>query len=288
MAKKNKLTQDQYYVVQSNQLARYFRHDMTHQQLNLYYFVASLIKRNDDPETVYRVSQPYIRASLGLSDSGTNNEIIKEIMKNLRDHSQWIRNEKGNLEVVSILKDAEFDPATNEYIIKFHRLIQPHLFNLMSNYTQTQLAVLNAFANKYTSELYMFLLSFFNEGHQQSLEKEFTVQEIKERTNSEDYSRWPDFNRFVLQKAIAEINSYSDCMKVECEPIRIGKKTEKLLFKMEPITDKEAVFNIQARKAQKHYMETHKHGRPRKDKQTEKKEPDPEFVEDLEDVSLPY
>lgn len=258
--------QKDYAVIQSNQFVRYFRHDSTWnmQQQRCYYFLASLIKPNDEPDHIYHFKADYMRKSLGMSESGTNYADIKEILKALRDNSQWIRNERGNLEVVSILQSVQVSEETGETEIQFHRLIQPHLFNLQSRYTRESLGTLFAFDCKYTPELYLFLLSYFNENHQEEMEKAVSLKEIKERLSCQ-YDRWIDIKRFVIDKAVHEINNYSNCMRVSYEPVSVKKKVESLIFHMEQPTDADAAFTIQQLKAQELWKQKHKQGKQTKE-----------------------
>lgn len=290
-----KRPQKDYFVVQSNQLVRYIRHDMKRQQQRVYFFLASLITGDDLPDQVYHIKPNSLMEFLGMTaDSGNNYKAIDNILKYLRDHSQWIRNERGNREIVSVLQSAEFNEETKEYDIQFHRLITPHLFNLVSSYTTARLEVLDVFTGVYSAELYEFLLSFFTENYSDHTEKTFTIKELKERLHAEKHERYPDFRRYVIENAINEINSYSDCMKVEYEPIKTGNKTDRIKFIMDPISDKEAYLNLQMRRIQTNYLMDHKKGKGRPKKMTVDKdqlEVDEEQVKKdrrKKDWDLPY
>lgn len=291
---RQKRPQKDYFVVQSNQLVRYIRHDMKRQQQRVYFYLASLITGDDDPEQVYHIKPNNMMEFLGMTaDSGNNYKAIDSILKYLRDHSQWIRNERGNREVISVLQSVEFNEETREYDIQFHRLITPHLFNLVSNYTTARLEVLDVFTGVYSAELYEFLLSFFTENYSEHTEKIFTIKELKERLHAEKHERYPDFRRYVIENAIAEINSYSDCMKVSYEPLKTGNKTDRIKFLMDPISDNEAYLNLQMRKIQGDYLNDHKKGKGRPKKLTIEKdqlEIDPKQVKKRVkyDDDLPY
>lgn len=254
--------QKDYAVIQSNQFVRYFRHDSTWnmQQQRCYYFLASLIKPNDEPDKIYRFKADYMLQSLGMNESGKNYKDLKEILKALRDNSQWIRNERGNLEVVSILQSVELSEETGETEIQFHRLIQPHLFNLQERYTRELLGTLLVFDCKYTPELYMFLLSYFNENHQEETIKPVSLKEIKERLCC-DYDRWPDIKRFVVDKALQEINSYSNCMRVMYEPIKVKNKVETLIFTLKLPKEDDAALSLSLLQAQESWKRKHKQGK---------------------------
>lgn len=230
---------DSFIVFQSNQLVRYIRHDMSLQQRQVYNFLASLIKRDDEPDTVYTFSAKYMLQELNMTDGGRNYSDLKSILKYLRDHSQWIRNERGNLEVISILSTVEFDEQTKEFKIQFHRLVQPHLFNLVERFTAIPLELVKVLKCKYSLELNEFLVSFFNEKGQVPMDIEFTLQEIKERINC-DFDRWVDIKRFALDKAIEEINTLSTNMRVSYTPKKEGKKVTRVVFHLVQPTDAEA------------------------------------------------
>ena len=230
---------DNFMVFQSNQLVRYIRHDMSLQQRQVYNFLASLIRKEDEPDTVYTFSAQYMLQELNMTDGGNNYSDLKSILKYLRDHSQWIRNERGNLEVISILSTVEFDKEAKEFKIQFHRLVQPHLFNLVERFTAIPLELVKVLKCKYSLELNEFLVSFFNEKGQEPLDIEFTLQEIKERINC-DFDRWVDIKRFALDKAIEEINELSTNMRVSYTPKKEGKRVTRVVFHLVKPTDAEA------------------------------------------------
>lgn len=276
--------QKKYPVVQSNQFVRYFRHDSNWglQQQRCYHFLVSLIKRDDEPEQIYNFKADHMREYLGMSESGTNYADIKRILKALRDNSQWIRNEKGNLEIVSILQTVQISEETGEIEIQFHRLIQPYLFNLRTRYTSESLGTLKAFDCKYTSELYLFLLSYFNENHKRKMEKTIPLKEIKERLSCE-YSRWVDIKRFVIDKAMKEINDYSNNMRVSYEPISINKKVNSIKFYLEEPDDEDAALSIRLLEAKEKWKQKHKQGKPTK-KTIEKREKAKELEERRKEI----
>ena len=234
---------DNFVIFQSNQLVRYIRHDMSLQQRQIYNFLASLIRKEDEPDTVYSFTAQYMLQELRMTSGGKNYGDLKAILKYLRDHSQWIRNERGNLEAISILDYAEFEEENAIFKIRFHRLIQPHLFNLVERFTAIPLELVKVFKCKYALELNEFLLSFFNEKGQQDIDLEFSLQEIKERINS-DYERWVDIKRFALDPSIQEINTYSTSMRITYTPVKDGKRITRVIFHITKPTDAQAFQSI--------------------------------------------
>ena len=277
-----------YAVIQSNELVRYFRHDASWniQQQKVYYYLASLIKGDDEPETTYQFKLDSMRKTLGMTESGTNYQDIMNILKYLRDHSQWIRNERGKLEVVSILQSVEISDTTGNAEIKFHRLIQPYLFQLRDHYTREEFGVLLTFGCKYTSELYLMLLSYFHEQYKDETQVMIKLNEIKERLACK-YDRWIDIKRFVIEKAVEEINSYSYRMRVEYEPIGVKNKVTAVIFYLKKPDPKDEAFSHQMLLAQESWKRKHKRGKPteetKKRKAAEKKEKE-NFENELQEL----
>lgn len=255
-----------YAVIQSNELVRYFRHDTSWniQQQKVYYYLASLIKGDDEPETVYQFKLDSMRKTLGMTESGTNYQDIMNILKYLRDHSQWIRNERGKLEVVSILQSVEISDTTGNAEIKFHRLIQPYLFQLRDHYTREEFGVLLTFSCKYTSELYLMLLSYFHEYKKDETQVMFKLNEIKERLACK-YDRWIDIKRFVIEKAVEEINSFSYRMRVEYEPIGVKNKITAVIFYLKKPESADEAFSHKMIAAQESWKQKHKRGKPKEE-----------------------
>ena len=128
--------------------------------------------------------------------------------------------------------------------IQFHRLVQPHLFNLVERFTAVPLEFVKCLKCKYSLELNEFLLSYFNEKGQIPNNFEFSVAEIRDRINC-DFDRWIDIKRFALDRAVEEINGFSTCMRVSYTPVKEGKKVTRVIFHLVPADDEEAFSAIQ-------------------------------------------
>jgi len=268
-----KAEQKKYLVIQSNQFVRYFRHDetWTKQRQDCYFFLASLINRDDEPGKKYRFSADFMRENLMMTDSGTNYKDIMDTLKALRDKSYWIRNERGNREVVSILQSVEISEETGMIEVQFHRLMQPYLFNLKKLYTLESYGTLRAFDCKYTSDLYSFLLSYFGEKGEIPMDFDVSLKELKERLYCQ-YDRWPDIKRFVIDKAIDEINSYSSRMRVSYTAQKEKNKIISLQFHLWKPNRKDADNSLLAISLQEAYQRRHKQGiQTKKTKQKKEK-----------------
>ena len=227
----------EYYVVKSNDLIQKARYSMTVQQQKLILFAISKIKKNDLPNQEYELSIDEICSVCGLEldTGGTYYKRIKEDLLKLTTRI-WVKFPDRSEGTVSWLSDAYIMPLSGTVTVKFHEKMSPFLFELQNRYTQYQLSEVLVFKGKYSLRLYELIRSFLTQDElRDGKEKEisFTVAELKELLDAENYTLWNDFNRFVLRKAVDEINKCSDVIKISYDTYKAGKQVTKINFIVE-------------------------------------------------------
>lgn len=225
-----------YYVVKSNELIQKTRYSMTVQQQKLVLFAISKIKKDDPPGTEYELSIDEICAACGLEldTGGTYYKRIKDDLKKLTTRI-WVQFPDKSEWTVSWFADAGIMPLSGTVSVKFHERIEPYLMELKNRYTQYQLSEVLVFKGKYSIRLYELLRSYITQDElREGIEKEvsFSVKEIKELLCAENYTLWNDFNRFVLRKAVDEINQCSDVIRINYDTYKKGKEVCKVVFIM--------------------------------------------------------
>ena len=223
-----------YYVVKSNELIQKARYSMTVQQQKLILFAISKIKKNDLPDQEYELSIDEICSVCGLEldAGGTYYKRIKDDLLKLTTRI-WVKFPDRSEGTVSWLSDAYIMPLSGTVTVKFHERMTPFLFELQNRYTQYQLSEVLVFKGKYSIRLYELLRSFLTQDElRDGREKEvsFTVSELKELLSAENYELWNDFNRFVLKKAVDEINQCSDLIRISYDTYKRGKQVSKVNF----------------------------------------------------------
>lgn len=234
---KRKRELQEYYVVKSNELIQKARYRMTVQQQKLILYAISKIKKNDLPEQEYELSIDEICSVCGLEldAGGTYYKRIKDDLLKLTTRI-WVQFPDRSEWTVSWFSDAGIMPLSGTVTVKFHPKITPFLFELQNRYTQYQLSEVLVFKGKYSIRLYELIRSFLTQDElMEGKEKEisFTVSELKKLLDAENYELWNDFNRFVLKKAVAEINQCSDVIKVSYDTYKTGKQVSKVVFIVE-------------------------------------------------------
>ena len=220
MGNGNKTIEDRkQYVVKANDLIRKTRYDLTTQQQKIILYCISKIKPNDSPDKEYEISIDDIckACNYDLDAGGYYYKAIKDDLKALTARL-WVKMPDNSEKTVSWISDATIIPLSGKVYITFHKAMAPYLFYLRKRYTQYHLEDVLVFKGKYAIRLYEILRSYttqkaIDEGWEQ--EVQFSVEDLKDILSIESYPRWADFDRFVLRKAIDEINLCSDLIHIE-------------------------------------------------------------------------
>lgn len=115
----------------------------------------------------------------------------------------------------------------------------PYLFQLKAFYTQYPLESILAFHSTYTVRLYELLRSYV---YQSKLERGITqtvmieLSELRDNLDVDKYPKWYDFDRYVLAKAVAEINNYSTDIHVSYTTRKTGRSISAIVFAVEQPT----------------------------------------------------
>ena len=139
----------------------------------------------------------------------------------------------GKERTVSWIGDAEIEPFNGTLTIQFHKEMEPYLFDLQSHYTQYRLDNVLAFKGKYAIRLYEILRSYMSQRSiDEGIERDvsFKVEELREMLDVSIYPRWADFDRFVIKKAVDEINQYCDEIHIEYETYKRGRSISSINF----------------------------------------------------------
>ena len=227
--------QQEYYVVKSNELIQKARYNLTVQQQKLILYCISKIKMNDSPDTLYEFSLDEVCSvlNLALDEGGFYYKSLKDDFMHLTTRS-WITFPDKSEGTFSWFSDSYVIPLSGTVQVRFHEKMAPYLFELKNRYTQYQLYEVLVFKNKYAIRLYEIIRSFIMQDElKKETEKEitFSIDELRGLLSAPQYKRWVDFNRFVLEPAVEEINTLSDLIRIKYKPCKNHSRSfETLLF----------------------------------------------------------
>ena len=223
-----------YFVVKANDLIRKTRYNLTTQQQKIVLFAISKIKPNDPPETTYQLKIDELCEACGIEiDGGHYYKVIKDDLLKLTNRL-WVKMPDNRETTVSWISDAEIIPLSGTVYIKFHPKMAPYLFELREHYTMYHLENVLVFKSRHSIRLYELLRSYMtNRLLEEHIERDifFTVEQLRDILAVDKYNRWADLDRFVIRKAVDEINLCSEDIHIEYEPLKgNGRNIEKVNF----------------------------------------------------------
>lgn len=222
-------------VVKANELIQQARHDLSLTEQKIILYAISRLNTGDSelPEMVLNISD--FCKVCGMSCTNLTN--IKRIFQRLSDKSFWMPLSGGVESCVRWFSILRVIPRSDKIMLKFHEDLKPYLLQLKQLYTQYNLYNVLAMNSKYGIRIYELFRSYLNLG-----KKVISMPELKRLLSAENYTRFNDFRRFVLNPAVEEINELTDIYiiwdgitgyngAIEALEIHIRKKTANELNK---------------------------------------------------------
>lgn len=235
---KRKLTEKEDMKVQSDRQMQVYkrddmiqkgRHELSLQEQRCVLYAISKIKPEDSIFEAYTFELAEFYNMCGLQ-GGSYTE-LKAILKGLSDRSWWATiDDKGTESLVRWFSTLRTNQKSGKVTIKFHEDMMPYLLELSKQerfYTHYELQYILPMKSQYAIRLYELLKSY----QKNNYEWFFEVDTLKKLLNCENYTRFPDFRRWVIEPAVAEINEFTD-IKIAWEPIKQGRKVVRVSFYM--------------------------------------------------------
>ena len=221
-----------YLVVKGNDLIQKNRFELSLMEQKTVAYICSMIKPIESGvqlEYDFKI-RDYCKICDIDYDNGANYAYVKETLKKLRDRSMWMTLEDGSETVVGWLDRVTTNKKSGLANIRIDDRLIPYLFDLKQQFTQYQLYNILGMKSAFSVRIYELMKSY-SFRHTIILE----LNELKKLLMVEDvksYNRFPDFRRFVLEKAQSEINELTD-INIEFEPIKTGRKVTSIKFTIE-------------------------------------------------------
>ena len=231
-------------VAQGNDLIRHARFQLTALEQNIIYFCMSKVRPTDVDvmRQSFKVAEFCEACGIQAGDrSGTSYRRIKAALKSVADKSAWVEYPDGAEELVRWFDTYRIDHKSGVMTATLSQSIKPYLIGLIERvkaggegYTQSHLYTYLAMQSKYSKRLYEILKSYlYSSGSREKLYRltlqDYELGDIKQLLNAENYDRYQDLRRFVLEPATKEINKVTD-ISVSYSVIRTGRKITGIHF----------------------------------------------------------
>lgn len=225
-----------YRIAMANEIIDDIAYNMTAQQLDVLDFFLKEIKPEDDIGTRYTVSiKEY--CSINNIDYRANSTNYNDILASLRAFnnglSKWVYNAEKHTELLIYwFSMIEVDIKNHTISYNIDNSIAPYLYGLTKkgNFTLHSYRQRKALTSKYAKVLYQWLLRYYCVGIKNPT---IPIEKIKVKLGATSYERYADFDRFVIKKAIEQINMATQLeVRYEPHPLTGKKKKTDITFFM--------------------------------------------------------
>ena len=199
VAKDNCLCQTAYAQGKENDLNTY--------QHQLLLITVARIKKEDEELKTEEISFREFMDIMNIAVGGNTERMIADSVENLVNKSFIVKNAAGEEEELFWV-DPEVTHADWEKKVIYIQLnsdLKKYLLNLDGNFTSFQLGFVTNFKGKYSFKVYEYLHSYVGLG-KLIVRREDALKLL----GNSCYRHIADFDRFVLKKAVDEINQHSD------------------------------------------------------------------------------
>ena len=213
-------------VVKSNEIIQKSRYHLGTQQQKLILYMISKIRPEDTEFKEYTFDLGNLCKILNIEVNSANYYRFRESIQKIADTSFWIKTD-GKDKLYRLIDDVEIEPMTTTVKIKFDADLKPFLLQLKESFTMYQLEKVLCFDSKYSIRLYELFKSLdYKE------ELYISIDDLKKKLLIDDkYERFTTFKTKVLNKAIEEINKYTD-LEIEYDLIRKNRIITHIHFKI--------------------------------------------------------
>lgn len=207
------------YVAKDNELIQTASYKLTAEEQKLVCYVISKIKPSDKPFQHYTISALDFAEVCGIDKRNVYRD-FKAIVDSLQEKSRWVQI-GDDVTLFSVFNEPTYNEKRGSISLYLNTRLHKYLLNLVEqggNYTQYELWNVLSLKSKYSIRLYELFRSYSYQN-----KKEFELDRLRGLLCVENYAKYAEFKRWVLDKAIAEINQYTD-LKVSFKPVRTGRE----------------------------------------------------------------
>ncbi len=225
-----------YIVSKSNDIVQKSRYELSVTEQRAIAYICSLIKPINILDSVKGISWQleyefnivdYAKTCGISANNGRIYEETKNLLKGLIQKVMWIELPDGTETTVNWVSKVWTNKKNGKARIRIDADIAPYLFELREKFVSYGLLNILAMKSQYSIRLYELFKSYAYRGS-----KVFDIDELKRLLmvdNIKSYNNFKDFRRFVLEKALEEINRLTD-LNISYESIIKGRKVVKVKF----------------------------------------------------------
>jgi len=153
---------------------------------------------------------------------------MAQAAKRLMNRQLTIRHEGKSYTIYNLLVESNYREREGTVVITLNPRLASQLIGLRNRFTQFVLESVRHFRLFSSARIYEMMKSVESQGV-----FELSIEDFKARVlaDPKKYKKFYDLKRWVLEPALAEINTLSD-IRVEFEPVRESRKIKRIRFKI--------------------------------------------------------
>ncbi len=215
-------------VTKANELIQKSRFSLSLQQQKIVLYLISQISPYDEDFKLYEFSIQEFCKVCGINQSsGGNYQDLKGAIKEIADKSIWVTIEDEET-LFRWIEKPSINKKNGVIKIRLDNDMKPFLLQLKRNFTSYELLWTLHFKSKYTIRLYELVKSIhFHDLH--PYERIYMLDELKKMLGAETYKTYQAFKERVLNRAVEEINKYSD-QNLSYKAIKSGRSVSRIKF----------------------------------------------------------
>jgi plasmid replication initiation protein len=250
-----------YEVRQSNVLTE-SRFDFTAVQLDIYFYLLSAIRINDETLKEYEIHVTHMKELTGRE---WNYNQLRQSTKELIGRVIEFTDREGNFCQTGLLASAKYMKGKGYIKVSISPVIFPLLVELKEQYTSFELYCALAMTSKFAKRLYLLCSEWKNNQilkDGSAVSKKYTVDELRHMLELSDpkgikpdqFKQWTEFKVNVLEVAKNQINKYSD-LKMSYSAIKVGRSYEKVQFNIQKGNEHQLLIDFKQEDLQAHILD---------------------------------
>lgn len=218
-------------VYQDNRISQTARAEreqlsLTRYQINFLHLLMARISKADDHIKAEEISFSDYCQVMNIKPGGTTNNLIRKSLLDLGRKVFLVDVTPTKTEMCSWIEASETEIDWERKVIttRLGKRLEDYYIGLSKQYTVFQIGFTTSFKSKYSYRIYEYLKSYEKQGF-----ITIKIENAYEIFCNKKYTLLNDLERRVLQKAILEINTFSD-IDVNYTRIKEGRVTTHLSF----------------------------------------------------------
>lgn len=155
-------------------------------------------------------------------------DTVRKAASELVSTSISIREASGKWAELSLYAKFEGEEGSSVVRYRFNEDLKPYLLNLQGNFTTYLYDNVNNFKSSFSIRIYELLIRQLGWHDVYEVDLDY-LKDILGVSDVKSYTRFAKFREKVLDKAILEINQFSD-LDVDYNPLRKGRKVQTIQF----------------------------------------------------------